>query len=91
MQAWTWALLLKPFIGMAWFVAVFGGAWLIARVLKSVFPNGPVKEYLFRGWDDRRPQPSTRPRERGLDDASVVGRKALENDARPSWIGKHFG
>lgn len=52
MDPWHWALLLKPFALLAFFVGVAG----IAIMLQRVFPAGPLKDVLFdRTYRKRHP------------------------------------
>lgn len=51
MDSWGWALLLKPILGLAMLAFVFGTAWILARLLRPIFPNGKLKDLLF---DDGR-------------------------------------
>ncbi len=72
MESWSWALLLKPFIGVALFVAVFGCAWLLARLLKPLFPSGRLKDELFRESRTERTGTATDTRESRFDDATII-------------------
>lgn len=61
-------MLLKPVIGLAMIVVIFGGARLLAWLLWHVIPDGKIKRELFR-----KEPPSVsaanlpQPRERHLD------------------------
>ncbi len=76
MSSWTWALLFKPFIGIVLFVAVFGGAWLIAKLLKPLFPACRLKDELFRESRAERPSAATDAGNGRFDDASIIGGQA---------------
>lgn len=68
MEPWGWALLLKPVIGLAMIVAVFGGARLLAWLLWHVIPDGKIKRELFRKSRDGASTANlAEPRKRHLD------------------------
>ncbi len=47
-QPWALGLLLKPVVGVLIFVVVFAIPILLVRVLRTLFPNGRIKDFLFR-------------------------------------------
>lgn len=47
MEGWFYGLALKPLIAVVLFVGIFGGAKLIAKLLKKVLPEGRLKRELF--------------------------------------------
>lgn len=51
---WWLALLLKPFVGIAYVAFLLVSTRLIATLLWKVLPDSRVKRVLFEGWDDRR-------------------------------------
>lgn len=54
MPEWALALLLKPIIGAAIVLFVFVLPIMFCRyVLKPIFPEGKIKEYLFRVSSDQ--------------------------------------
>ncbi len=48
MEAVGWGMLLRPLIGICILVVVFGVPILLVRLLRPIFPNGRVKDALFR-------------------------------------------
>lgn len=49
MPDWAFALLLKPVLGALLVLFVFViPIWLCRKFLKPIFPEGRIKEYLFR-------------------------------------------
>ena len=79
MTATVWALLLKPFIGIAILAVMYFGSHWIAAVIRWLMPNGRVKDYLFDGWDDGHSRNATSARDEMrylTDDGSpLIGRE----------------
>jgi hypothetical protein len=48
MEGWFYGLALKPFIAVALFVLLFGGARVLAWVVYWLLPRGKLKTWLFR-------------------------------------------
>lgn len=48
MEAWAWGLVFKPLIAVALFVALFGGAKLIAWAIYHLMPKSRLRAYLFK-------------------------------------------
>jgi hypothetical protein len=90
MADWLWGLLLKPLLGIAFLAALFGLSRILKIGLKAVFPEGRVKEYLFRGdvpgADIASHDASAS--HGGFDDPAITGRKAGENPPRLGRIGE---
>lgn len=55
MESWGWGLALKPFIAVLLFVALFGGAKLIAWLIHKVMPDSRLKRELFATTPDELP------------------------------------
>lgn len=50
MDAWHWALLLKPFVGIAFLAVLYFGARAVAWLLYAITPDCRLKRYLFLGY-----------------------------------------
>ncbi len=48
MESWAWALVLKPIAAVVVFAVVFGVPILLVYLLRPLFPEGRVKDFLFR-------------------------------------------
>ena len=79
MESWGWALLLKPFVGLAIFAAVFGVPMLLVWLLRPVFPRGRLKDFLFRERGTQRPGRAADASKRVLNNTPLIHGK-LPND-----------
>lgn len=43
MEPWMWAVFLKPFVALAFFLL----AWVIAQLLRRYIPEGKIKRVLY--------------------------------------------
>ena len=78
-MTWGWALLLKPFIGIAVLAVVFGLPMLLVWLLRPLFPAGRLKDVLFRERGGERP---SRPADTGhgvLNDATLIRRESRDD------------
>lgn len=48
MEGWGWALLLKPLGVLFWFALVVVIPVALVAILRPLFPEGRVKDFLFR-------------------------------------------
>ena len=78
-MTWGWALLLKPFIGIAFLAVVFGLPMLLVKLLRPLFPEGWLKDVLFRERGGQRPSRPADAGHRVLDDVALIGRETRDD------------
>lgn len=66
MSATTWALLLKPFVGIVILAMMWYVPRIIASLIKPLFPNGRLKDALFRDTPINAAESQTQPQTRRL-------------------------
>lgn len=79
MDSWSWALLLKPVIGVAILAVMYFGAKYGAWVLYHLTPNCRFKRWLFRDWESERAGRAANAGKRVLDDVPLI-RGELRDD-----------
>jgi hypothetical protein len=78
MNTTFWALLLKPFIGIAYVAGLLVATRLVAEVLWRFLPESRAKSYLFRGWKGGDTQGAARGVHRVFKGKSILRRKPGE-------------
>lgn len=84
------ALLAKPLGILFCFVVVVVIPVALVALLRPLFPEGRVKDFLFRERGRHRTQAAAGTGDGGLDSAAVSSRDTGENRAGLLWIRKHF-
>lgn len=54
MSAFSWGLLLKPFVGLAILAFLYFSARGLAWLIYVLLPDSRAKRYLFQGWATAR-------------------------------------
>lgn len=82
-QPFVWGLVLKPVIGVVILVVVFLVPILLVKLLRPMFPEGKIKDVLFR---ERPSNPDASgladSEQRILDDTTFIGRETGKDSAR---------
>lgn len=81
-QPWALGLLLKPVLGVLIFVVVFAIPILLVRVLRPLFPNGRLKDFLFRERGGHSTAASTDAEHSVLNDPPLLSRERSEDSTR---------
>lgn len=79
MSEWTWALLFKPIAAILVFAVVFGIPILLAKALRPLFPEGRLKDWLFRERGTDSASGSASPTQGVLDKPAVTVRQVGED------------
>lgn len=79
MNEWTWALLFKPVAAILVVAVVIGLPILLAKALRPLFPEGRLKEWLFRNRGSDSTSSTANPAQRVLDNPAVTVRKVGED------------
>lgn len=90
MQSWSWALLLKPFIGIAIMAGLYFGARSIAWLLYHLTPDCRFKRWLFLDWERERARRPAKAGQGILDHPPIVSGEPLQDDSRTLRTGEHF-
>lgn len=90
MDSWTLALLIKPLGVLLWFVVIVVVPVALVALLRPLFPEGRVKDFLFRERGRHRAQAATGAGDGQFNSPTVSGRDGGENRAGLLWIRKHF-
>lgn len=78
MDSVGWGMLLRPLIGLAILIAVFGVPILLARLLRPYFPEGRLKNVLFRERGGQSASPARDPTDRVIDLHPLPGRHSRD-------------
>lgn len=81
-QPWALGLLLKPVIGILVFVVVFAIPILLVRILRPVFPNGRIKDFLFRERGGHSTAAGPNAEHGVLNDPPLLGRERSKDSTR---------
>ena len=81
-QPFVWGLLLKPFIGLLLLAGVFGVPILLVRLLRPIFPEGKLKDLLFRERGTDSAASSTDAEQRVFNDPPLIGRESGQDSTR---------
>lgn len=79
MSEWTWALLFKPIAAILVIAVVFGVPILLTNLLRPLFPEGRLKNWLFRKRGSDSASSSANAPERILDKPAVTRREIGED------------
>lgn len=82
MEPWVLALVLKPFAGLVVFAVLFGIPILLVRLLRPIFPEGRLKDVLFRERGSERAGLPPDPRQQPLDNVPLIRGERIEDSSR---------
>ena len=83
MPNWFLALLLKPFLGIIQLAVVFGTPILLVKLLRPLFPEGRLKDVLFREYGDSQgTSPTPDLRQHVLNDVPLIHGERVEDSTR---------
>lgn len=90
MDAWWVVLLMKPFAAIIVFAVLFGIPIALTWLLRPLFPEGRVKDFLFRERGAHGSGTAADSGQGGFDDATVIRGELCEDRPRLGRVREDF-